>query len=70
MQWSSPLARIRLPRLLTAAFTRPQTVGRTGFATSGRGIDRLRRPNPRLDPTGLRPAAQSRTPLCASATED
>ena len=35
----------------------------TGFATSRRGLDRLRRPNPRLDPTGLRPAAQPRTPL-------
>jgi SAM-dependent methyltransferase len=47
------------------AFARPQTVGRTGFATSHRGLDRQRRPNPRLELTGLRPAAQPRTPLGA-----
>jgi hypothetical protein len=43
---------------------RPTADGRAngdrGFALR---VGRLRRPNPRLDPTGLRPAAQPRSPL-------
>jgi hypothetical protein len=46
------------------ASVRPTADGRAngvrGFAPR---VGRLRRPNPRLDPTGLRPAAQPRTPL-------